>query len=59
MNAELHSKAKLQNEENAHSNSEVSKHGRNAELLERDVHSDSEVERPNMEIRTKPSYPGM
>jgi hypothetical protein len=44
----------LQNEENAHSNSKISTQGRNVELPKRDVQSDSEAERPNMETRTEP-----
>ena len=54
MNPRLHSDAKLQNEGNAHSNSKISTHERVGELLDRDVHSDSDVERPNMETRTEP-----
>ena len=54
LNVELHSDVKLQNEENAHSNSEVSTHERDVELPERDVHNDSEAERPNMETRLEP-----
>ena len=41
----LHSRAKLQNEENAHSNSEISTHERDAKIPNRDVHSDTEAER--------------
>ena len=52
LGAKLHSNAELLNEENVHSKSEVNTHGRDAELPERDVHSDSEAERPNMETRT-------
>ena len=51
---ELHSNVELQNEENTHSDSEVSTHDRDVELPERDVHSDFEIERPNMETRTEP-----
>ena len=54
MNVELHSEAELQNEENSHFDSEISTHERYSELPERDVHNDSEVERPNMETRTEP-----
>ena len=54
MNVELHSEVKLQNEENAHSDSEISTHERNVELPNRDVHSDPESERSNMEARTEP-----
>ena len=54
VNAKLHLEAKLQYEEYAHSDSEINTQERDAKLLERDVHSDSGVERPNMEIRTEP-----
>ena len=60
MNVELHSTvefhlgAMLQNEENAHFDSEISTHGRNAEIPMRDVHSDTEAERQNAITRTKP-----
>ena len=54
MNVELHSNEELQNEENVHSDFEVSSHGRDVELPKRDVHSDFEVERPNMEARKEP-----
>ena len=54
MNVELHSEDELQNEENVHSDSEVSTHGRDAELPKRDVHNDSEDEQPNMETRIEP-----
>ena len=54
LNVELHSEDKLQNEENAHSNSEISTHERDVELPKRDMHSDSKVERPNAKTRTKP-----
>ena len=50
----LHLDVKLNNEKNARSDFEVSTHGRDDELLERDVHNDSEVERPNVETRTEP-----
>ena len=53
----MHLDVKLQNEENVHSYFEVSTHGRDVELPERDVHSDSEAERPNMETRTEPRLP--
>ena len=53
MNVELHLDAKLQNERNAHSNSKISTHERYVELSNKDVYSDSNAERPNMEIRTK------
>ena len=60
MNAKLHlgiephSNAKLQNEVEAHSNSKISVHETNVELPNKDVHSDSKVERPNEETRAKP-----
>ena len=54
VNFELHLDVELQNEENVHSDSKVSMHGRDVELLERDVHSEFEVERPNMKIRKEP-----
>ena len=53
MNVELHSDSELQNEENVHSDSKVSIHVRDAKLPKRDVYSDSNVERPNMETRTR------
>ena len=54
VNVEFHSDIKLQNEGNTHSNSEISTHERDVELPDRDVHSDFDAERPNMETRTKP-----
>ena len=54
MNVKLHSDAELQNEGNAHSDYEISAHERDVELPNRDVHSDSNAERPNIETRTKP-----
>ena len=54
MNTELHSRAMLQNEENAHSDSEISTHGRDAEIPKRDAHSDSEAQRQNEITRTEP-----
>ena len=54
MNVELYSDVELQNEENAHFDFEVSTHDRYVELPERSIHGDSEAERPNVEIRTKP-----
>ena len=51
MNVKLHLEVKLQNEDNAHSDFEISTHERDVELPERDVHNDSEAERPNMETR--------
>ena len=46
--------AELQNEGNAHFDFEISTHERDVELPDKDVHSESNVERPNMEVRTKP-----
>ena len=54
VNVKLHSKVELQNEENAHSDYEINTHETNVELPERNMHSDSKVERPNMEIRKEP-----
>ena len=54
VNIELHSDAKLQNEENTHFDSKISTHERDDEILERDVHSDSEAKRSTMERRTEP-----
>ena len=54
VNVELHSEAELQNEEDAHFDSEISTHERDVELLDREVYSDPESERENMETRTKP-----
>ena len=54
MNFELHSDAELQNEGNKHFDSEISAHERDVELSNRDVHSDFDAERPNMETITKP-----
>ena len=53
MNAKLYLEVELQNEENVHSNSEISMHERDVELPDRDVHSDSDAKRPNMEKRTE------
>ena len=44
----------LQNEGNAHFDSKISTHERDVELSNRDVHSDSNDERPNIETRTEP-----
>ena len=46
--------AKLENEENAHFDFEISTHDRDVELPERDVHSDSKAKRPNIEARIEP-----
>ena len=54
MNVKLHLEVELQNEENAQFDSKISTHERDVELPKRDVHSDSKVERPNMEIRIEP-----
>ena len=51
---ELHSGVELQNEFDAHYDSKISVHERNVEIPNRDVHSDSEVERPNEEMKAKP-----
>ena len=53
VNFELHSNAKLQNEGNAHFDSKISTHERDVELLDRDVHSDSDAERSNTETITE------
>ena len=52
VNSKLHSDVELQNGENAHFDSKISAHERDVELLNRDVHSEFDVEKPNMEIRT-------
>ena len=60
MNVELHlgiephSNAKLQNEVQLHSNYEISVYERDADLHDKDVHSDLKVERPNEETRSEP-----
>ena len=54
LGTKLHSNAKLQNEEIAHSDSKVSVHERDAKLPDRDVHSDSKAERKNEETRPEP-----
>ena len=54
VNVELHSEAKLQNEEDAHYEPEISIHDRDVELLDGDVQSDPEPESSNLEIRTEP-----
>ena len=45
LGVELYSRAKLQNEENAHYDSKISTHGRDVETPDRDVHSDTEAKR--------------
>ena len=52
--SELHLDADLQNEVEAHSDSEISVHERDVEIPNRDVHSNSKVERPNEETRVEP-----
>ena len=54
VNVKLHSDAKLQNEGNAHFDSEISARERDVELIDRNVQSDFDAERPNMETRKKP-----
>ena len=54
LGVELHSGAELQNEENAHSNSKISTHGRDTKTLHRDEHSDIEAERQSVRSRTEP-----
>ena len=54
MNVKLHSNFELQNEGNAHSNSKISTQERDVELPDRDVYSDSDDERPNVEVRIEP-----
>ena len=49
---ELHLGAELQNEENAHSNFDISKYGRDVETLDRDAHSDIKAERQSVRSRT-------
>ena len=51
---QTHVEAKLQNEEDAHSDSEIRTHGRNAETYERDVHNDIEAERQIARPDTEP-----
>ena len=54
MNVELQSEVEFQNEENAHFDSKISTHERDAKLPTRDVHNDPDAQRPNIETRTKP-----
>ena len=56
MNAKLqmHSDAKLQNIGNAHSYFENSTHEGNEELIDGDMHENSDAERTNMETRKEP-----
>ena len=51
---ELHLDAELQNGGVAHSDSRNSTHERDAKILDRDIHSDSEVKRKNEETRVDP-----
>ena len=44
----------MQKKKNAHSDSEISANERDIELPDRDVYSDFDAERPNMETRTEP-----
>ena len=50
----LHLGGDIQNEVEAHSNSKVSVHEKDDEILERDVHSNVEDERQNEETRCEP-----
>ena len=52
----LHLGAKLQNEDNVHSNSKISTHGRDAKTPDRDAHSDTEAERQSARPRTEPIF---
>ena len=54
LGTELHSDVELQNEVNAHYDYEVGVYERNAEILDRDAHSDSKAERQNGETRAEP-----
>ena len=54
MNVKLHSDDKLQNEENAHSDSKISTHERDAKTPNKDVHIETKAERQNTVTRTKP-----
>ena len=51
---ELHLGTELQNEVEAHFDFEISVHERDVELIDREVHSDLEVERPNVEAKVEP-----
>ena len=51
---QTHVEAELQNEEDAHSDSEIRTHGRNAETCEWDVHSDTEAKRQIARLNTEP-----
>ena len=57
MNVELHSYVKPQNVGNAHLDSKNNTHEIDEELSKRDMHSDSDAERTNMETRTEPRLP--
>jgi hypothetical protein len=54
MNVELHSDAKLPNENGAHSNSKISVYERDVEIPNIYVHSDSKAKRTNEETRAEP-----
>ena len=47
----MHSDAKLQNTNNAHSNSENNTHEENEELADGDMHDNLDAKRNNMETR--------
>ena len=51
---EPHLDVELQNEVEVHCNFEISVHERDAELPDKEVHSDLEVERPNAKARAEP-----
>ena len=54
LEVELHLGAELQNEENAHSNSKISTHGRDVETPDKDAQSDTEAERQSVRSRIEP-----
>ena len=54
LGTELHLGVELQNEETAHSNSKVSVHERDAEILDKNIHSEFDAKRQNEETRVKP-----
>ena len=54
LGAKLHSEVELQSEAKVHSDTEISVHERNVELPDREVHSDSEVDRLVVERREEP-----
>ena len=51
---ELHSGVELQNEVKTHFDFEISVHERDAEILDKNIHSDSKAKRQNDERRAKP-----